>query len=675
MLAATLLFIRREAHRAARAGLTAALGAARSTIEDALAARAQAMSRVAEELVRVPDYRARVAEGLRRGERAELLDQIETFQSQLDASWTLLTDGAGTLQAWSLRPERSGDEFGGALIGLALEGEPSAGAWVEPFGGGDSLYQAIAVPIRESPEGMPVGVLVAAARIDSAFARGLARSTGSEVVFFIRNTAGVAVPVAATMPLDSVREQLGRLALGPIETDTSPSQEPIDLAEGWVGVRGAIRTASGAAVAGYVGLRSREEELAPYRRLQRAGSLAFLAGLGLTLAGSLLVANRLARPVLSLVGAARRVTEGDYDVTLPAAGRDEIGELTRAFERMLTELREKQRLVEFLGGPGARRGTTPTREPSAPVPPPVAVGRVLAGRYELLQVLGSGGMGVVYRARDRELDEIVALKTFHGDLAHSPEILARFKREIRLARMITHRNVVRTHDLGEDAGLYFITMELVEGTPLDQLIRRKGRLPVEIVLPIGKQLCRALEVAHDAGVLHRDIKPQNLLLQGSGVLKVMDFGIARSMTQPDPGHQAGLTQAGVLIGTPGYMPPEQLMGEELDSRADIYSAGAVLYECLTGTRPFDSADLMVSISRTLSEPPPDPRRIAPELPASLAEAVGKALAKDRSQRWSSAADLRAALDAVGVEIYQRSWADRFAALETLLEGRKESGAS
>jgi serine/threonine-protein kinase len=634
------------------------------------------MSRVAEELVRVPDYRARVAEGLRRGERAELLDQIETFQGQLDASWTLLTDAGGTLQAWSLRPERSGDEFGGALIGLALEGEPSVGAWIEPFDGGDSLYQAIAVPIRESPEGPPVGVLVAAARIDSAFVQALKRSTGSEVVFFVRDTAGVAVPVAATMPLAAVREQLGRLALGPIEADTAPSQEPIDLAEGWVGVRGAIRTASGVAVAGYVGLRSRATELAPYRRLQRAVSLAFLAGLALTLLGSLLVAARLAAPVLGLVRAARRVTDGDYDVALPAPGNDEIGELTRAFESMLTELREKQRLVEFLGGPGARRGTTPTREPSGPVPlPPVAVGSVLAGRYELLQLLGAGGMGVVYRARDRELDEIVALKTFHGDLADNPEILARFKREIRLARMITHRNVVRTHDLGEDAGLYFITMELVEGTPLDQLIRRRGRLPVEIVLPIGKQLCRALEVAHDAGVLHRDIKPQNLLLQGSGVLKVMDFGIARSMTRPESGATAGLTQAGVLIGTPGYMPPEQLLGEELDARADVYAAGAVLYECLTGARIFDSADLMASISRTLSEPPPDPRRIVPELPPSLADAVVKALAKDRAQRWSSAADMRAAFDAVGLEIYQRSWAHRFDALEALVGARKETAES
>src|SRR5437762_6827244 len=164
-------------------------------------------------------------------------------------------------------------------------------------------------------------------------------------------------------------------------------------------------------------------------------------------------------------------------------------------------------------------------------------------------------------------------------LADDADALERFKSEIRRSSDLSHRNVVRTHDLGEASGLYYITMEYVEGKSLKDLVRERGRLPASVVLPIAKQLCRALEVAHEEGVIHRDIKPQNMVVQADGVLKVMDFGIARLASRPK---EAGHTQAGMVVGTPEYMAPEQLLGDELDARADLYATGAVLYECLVG---------------------------------------------------------------------------------------------
>src|SRR5437870_8456506 len=231
-------------------------------------------------------------------------------------------------------------------------------------------------------------------------------------------------------------------------------------------------------------------------------------------------------------------------------------------------------------------------------------GTLFANRYEVKDLLGMGGMGVVYRAFDRELQEAVAIKTLRPEaLAGDGVALERFKQEIRLARRIAHRNVVRTYDLGEVNGLYYLTMEYVEGTSLKQLIGTRGRLPVPVVLTIGKQLCRALEVAHEQGVIHRDIKPQNIVVDPTGFLKVMDFGIARLAT---PATGKGLTQEGMWIGTPDYMSPEQLSGLELDARSDLYSAGVVLFECLTAGFPFVAASVYALIGKHLEQSPPDP---------------------------------------------------------------------
>ena len=195
-------------------------------------------------------------------------------------------------------------------------------------------------------------------------------------------------------------------------------------------------------------------------------------------------------------------------------------------------------------------------------------------------------MGVVYRARDLTLDDIVALKVLRGEmLKDDPTHLERFKQEIKLARRITHRNVLRTHDFGEAAGTPYISMEYLEGVTLKDLIRNKGALPVPVGLRIAKQMCQGLEAAHLQGVVHRDIKPQNMLiLPETGDLKIMDFGIAR--VQAVKAGEAGLTTAGTVMGTPDYMSPEQAQGLPADFRSDIYSLGIVLFEVFTGALPF-----------------------------------------------------------------------------------------
>ena len=336
-----------------------------------------------------------------------------------------------------------------------------------------------------------------------------------------------------------------------------------------------------------------------------------------------------------------------------------MGELASAFGRMVADLKQKQELVEYLS---QATGGTPTvehagdatdraRAPSragclAPRLRILRPGQLLADRYEIKEVLGSGGMGVVYRAWDRHLQEPIAIKTLRPEALQADETsLERFKQEIRLARRITHRNVLRTHDLGEVDGAYFITMEYAEGTSLAELLKKRGRLPVGVALTIGKQLCRALEVAHEAGVVHRDIKPQNLMIDPGGFLKVMDFGIARLAEGHRPA-EAGLTRQGMMIGTPEYMSPEQLMAGEVDGRADLYAVGAVLFECVTGRAVFQAPSVTAMIAAHLQDTPEDPHQLNPEVSEAFARVILKALAKERNDRWQSAQEMYEALESV-----------------------------
>jgi serine/threonine protein kinase/Tfp pilus assembly protein PilF len=266
-------------------------------------------------------------------------------------------------------------------------------------------------------------------------------------------------------------------------------------------------------------------------------------------------------------------------------------------------------------------------------------GDVLGGRFEILEVLGEGGMGTVYKALDREVDHLVALKLIRPEMAVLPAILARFKQELLTARQVTHKNVIRIHDLSEVDGVKFITMEFLEGCDLRRLLLDKGKLPPEQAVEIIRQVCLALDAAHSAGVIHRDLKPQNVMQDKQGRILVMDFGLARSLESD------GMTQTGALLGTIEYMSPEQAMGKELDARSDLFTVGLIFYELLTCKMPFKADTAMASLLKRNQERALPASEIDASIPKGLSDIVSKCLERDLNLRYQSAQEILTDLDA------------------------------
>jgi eukaryotic-like serine/threonine-protein kinase len=267
----------------------------------------------------------------------------------------------------------------------------------------------------------------------------------------------------------------------------------------------------------------------------------------------------------------------------------------------------------------------------------LAPGTLFAGRYQVIEELGRGGMGRVYKVFDMEVREKLALKVLNPEIALDEQMIERFRNELKLARTISHPAVCRMHDLGREGNAYYITMEYVPGEDLKSFIRRVGALPAGKAVSIARQVCDGLAEAHRVGVVHRDLKPQNIMIDRDGNARIMDFGIARSV------RGKGITGASAIVGTPEYMSPEQVEGKEADRRSDIYSLGIVLFEMVTGRLPFEGETPLAIAVKQKTEPAPDPATINPQVPEDLRRAILKCLEKSRESRFGSAEDLSAEL--------------------------------
>jgi eukaryotic-like serine/threonine-protein kinase len=586
---------------------------------------------------------------------ATVFDTLKREQaSSTRADFLLATTPAGKALARTDRPlPYAADLSQVPTIAGAMQGDQTEGIWLS----GGQLYHVVAAPVLEGGSRL-VGVIAAAFQINDNVARNLEQLLNTQVIF-LADAAKPSEPAKAALAA-STMGPVSAAALSAIERRSDLVQAvlrqgktigplALDVAgETYVAYVLPIRSSTDQIVGAAAALRSRARELAPFRQIQNILILVGLAALIAAFLLSFFLARRITGPVARLVRATEEVRVGNLEsADLPIDSRDEIGILARSFGAMLEELREKAALEQYVAsltmtmGSEAETVAAPGAGGHARTGAEPAVGQLFAHRYEIQGVLGRGGMGVVYRAHDRDLDDIVAIKTLRGEaLSADPSLLDRFKQEIRLARRITHPNILRTHDLGETGGLKYLSMEFVKGLTLKQLVEAGDVLPTPVGLRIAKQICAGLAAAHEVGVIHRDIKPQNILIEPAGGLKIMDFGIARLK------EERGMTAEGTVVGTPDYMSPEQARGHVLDFRSDIYSTGVVLYEVFTGTLPFDGDSPLAVVLKHIQESPPSPQARNPRIDPRISQIILKCMQKDAKDRYQTVNDLYEALTRV-----------------------------
>lgn len=725
------------------------------------------------------------------------------------------------------------------LVAAALqETAPFSGYWRQ----GDRLLQAAVVPLAQRQD--LVGFLLVASMVDDELAQSIAQVAGADVAFWLPREDGVVLAASSLDPARASELQRVLAPGGARDVAATDGDRRLSLAgEDWVG-RLVPTAAPDEASLGSVGvLASTDQITSDYRALLNGVVLAGLASLAIALLLSLLLARRVLKPVGEMAEAAAAAAAGDYGRRIDSGDSGELGRLARAFDSLLSDLREKSDMEGYVGNlarflpepgaealteaPSARAATEPPRRealavlgvefrnllgaaeamrpaaqaaadvertqgllqsiasahtasvvpigaarwrlafsgaarlrdataawaailhecgrsrivqpagalaegdllctsasdddgrvrlalgpataqvdrlladalpgqlllsrgagdalqpslgegalgaaqgaysgkryyalaasalpvpatPQATVVRPVgarpdrdrlAPGAMLGGRYRIISELGAGGMGVVYKSHDLELDDIVALKMLRPGIVVDTVQLERLKSEIKLERRITHPNVLRTFDFGEADGRSWISMEYVRGLTLRYLLGETRRVPYSAALRIARQLSAGLAAAHAVGVMHRDIKPENLILEANGNAKLMDFGIARPVRRDGQGH----TEPGTFVGTPNYCAPEQLLGDDVDERGDIYACGVVMSEMFCGGLPFPGGSTMEIYQAQLRNEPVRPSQLWPEMPPDLEDVILRCLRCNREERYASAQDLHLALTAL-----------------------------
>ena len=671
-----------EAERGARAAASTSLSAGRYVVERAFEQQGRSLDAGLEVFTEYSGNLAQVEQALESGASASLADTLQENLPRLGADLALVVKPDGTFLAGTGGRGRLTFPDAGVLqMALAPE-EAEVAGHPGPFyrgflrvdwGDRPGIYHAVARPLK-SPGGRPLGAMMVGVRVDDRAAMDLRR-------------VAVAGPErgdpSAHLALLSRFQTLGATLPGPAELDRLLARDPALLA-----ARGPVLDGQGSGILAfsvdgrrYLGLLSPirgvnaldlemadvllmpvEPLMAPFRNLQRAILVAGAAGLLGALGLSLRSARKVTAPLKALATATEALAAGEHPEPLALVPtQDEVGVLTRTFRTLVAELRAKDELLALLDSarrkPAGAAPPAPAREdeatrrlrPAVPVPPEeplpesLQAGATFAGRYRVERMLGRGGMGVVLLVRDLQLEEDVALKVIRAGLASQPAYLERLKQEIRLARRITHRYVLRIHDFGEHDGTPYVTMEYLRGTTLRELLEGRGRLPLPLVLRIARQVAEGLEAAHQVGVIHRDIKPANVLFDTRGDAKIMDFGLAA----PTTGSGAG--DDGNLLGSPRYMSPEQIRGGRVDARTDLYALGVMLYELCAGSPPFDSPRIEDLLALHLEARAPALGEAVPDLPPDLGHLVARLMEKRPEDRPQSAAEVVEILKALASE--------------------------
>ncbi len=527
-----------------------------------------------------------------------------------------------------------------ALQSLAIQ----SGLWIEQ----NQVLQVAVVPLRT---GRTIqAYLLTGNRVTSEFVADLARISGTELAYASLQNDGAHI---ATTTL-RISESDALAAFLSIDQEVSDKLNSGEVTEpravklggqNWI-----LRIVPLTNTGNQAMLISLVPEAELFKTFQDVANVLIIAGLVsimLALVVSVTASRRLLQPIETLVGVAEDATRGEYHSHIDVAGSTELRRLERAFNRMVSDLREQQAADLYFEDLSQRhiinQRVSETRENlSSPFDdmqtfPP---GKLLGNRFEILKLIGKGGMGVVYEAIDRELDDIVAIKTLRPELANDEDKIDRLKSEIRLARRIAHPNIVRTFEFAQAEGFPLISMEYVRGVTLEDAIRQSGRVNYYACLRLALQICDGVAAAHRVGVLHRDLKPGNVMITHRA--KVMDFGIAHPTVMQ---HDQGVDEAPVTIeGTPAYLAPEQLRGEVADERSDIYSLGILLTEMFTGKVPHTNTDTRTIFKSHLSNTLVLPSQLWSGIPQMLEAIILQCLELSPDDRWQSVTDLREAIN-------------------------------